>query len=112
LTGTHPTLNVRSDKDNIYVEALAPGLNMDGLDISVEQGVLRISGEKAALSTEIKPEDFHRRERAEGRFIRALRLPAEVDSEKVTAEYKNGVLRITLPKTEAAKPRQIQVKVA
>ena len=107
----YPLMNVSEDKDNVYVEALAPGLDPDTLQISVLQDTLRISGEKAALNDNIKPEAFHRRERAAGKFVRTMALPVEVNSDAVSAEYKNGILMITLPKTEKAKPKQIQVTV-
>lgn len=107
----YPLLNLSDDKEHLYVEALAPGVNPETLDISVLQNTLRVSGEKQAISGEIKPEAFHRNERSAGSFVRTLTLPVDVDSARVTAEYKNGVLRITLPKAEAAKPKQITVQV-
>lgn len=108
---TYPLLNVNEDNDNIYVQALAPGLDTDSLEISVQAGALRIAGEKAALNADIKPEAFHRRERAAGRFTRTLNLATEVDADKVGAAYKNGLLEITLPKAEKAKAKQIKVDV-
>ncbi|HOJ34636.1 MAG TPA: Hsp20/alpha crystallin family protein [Candidatus Hydrogenedentes bacterium] len=108
----YPMLNISEDRDAVYVEALAPGLDTETLEISVLNNRLRIAGEKQALSKDIKPEAFHRSERSAGRFVRTIDLPTEVDAEKVTAEYKNGMLLITLPKAEAAKPKQITVKVA
>ncbi len=107
----YPMLNVSEDRDAVYVEALAPGLDTETLEISVLHNRLRIAGEKQALSKDIKPEAFHRNERSAGRFVRTLDLPTEVDADKVTAEYKNGLLLITIPKAEAAKPKQITVKV-
>ena len=107
----YPMLNVSADNDHVVVTALAPGLDTEKLDISVEHDVLRIAGEKAALSGDIRPERFHRNERGAGRFIRTLTLPAAVDADKVTAEYRNGLLTVTLPKAETAKPRRISVSV-
>jgi HSP20 family protein len=108
---TYPLMNVSEDKDNIYVEALAPGLDPETIEISVLQNTLRIAGQKAALNPDIKPEAFHRNERGAGRFVRTLTLPVEADSDKVTAQYKNGLLLLTLPKHERAKPKQITVSV-
>jgi len=108
---TYPLLNLNEDKDNLYVEALAPGLNTDTLEVSVVRSTLRLTGEKLPLSEEIKPKTFHRNERGAGKFVRTLTLPVEVDGEKVTAEYHNGLLSVTLPKAEAAKPKQITIKV-
>jgi HSP20 family protein len=107
-----PLMNLGEDKDNVYIEALAPGLNPDTLEISVKQGQLRIAGEKASISPEVKPEAYHRNERNAGRFVRMMSLPTDVDSSKVTAQYKDGLLFITLPKAETVKPKQITVKVA
>lgn len=107
----YPLVNVSDDKDALYVEALAPGINPDTLEISVHRNALRIAGEKQALTTDIKPEAFHRNERGAGKFVRVVELPAEVNRDHVKADYKNGVLLITLPKAEAAKPKQISVHV-
>jgi HSP20 family protein len=73
---------------------------------------LTLSGEKPRAPGEIKPEAFHREERAAGKFVRSIELPVDVDETKVKAEYKNGLLLINLPKSEKAKPKQISVQVA
>lgn len=109
---SYPLSNVGEDADNIYVEALAPGLNVDSLQISVQQGQLSVTGEKSAITPEVKAEAYHRNERGAGRFVRTMTLPAEVNADKVNAQYKNGLLLITLPKAEEAKPKQINVEVA
>ncbi|MBN2312061.1 MAG: Hsp20/alpha crystallin family protein [Candidatus Hydrogenedentes bacterium] len=109
---SYPLMNLGEDKDNIYVEALAPGLNPESLDISVQQGTLRIAGEKPAISPDVKAEAYHRNERSAGSFVRSMELPTDVNAAKVKAQYKNGLLLITLPKAEAAKPKQIRVDVA
>ena len=108
----YPLLNVRDDRDNLYIEALAPGLNPETLDVAVINNALRIAGEKQRLSEEIKPEDYHRNERDSGKFVRTISLPVEVNSGAVTADYHDGLLRITCPKAEAAKPKQITVSVS
>jgi len=107
----YPLLNIGEDHDNIYVEALAPGLNPDTINVSVAGDQLAISGEKKALPKSVKPELVHRSERSAGQFSRSLSLPFGVESEKVRANYENGVLKIVLPKIEAAKPKQIRVQV-
>jgi HSP20 family protein len=80
--------------------------------VSVLQNRLTLSGEKSRVSAEVKPEAFHRNERASGKFVRTVDLPVEVDEAAIQAEYKNGLLVVTLPKAEKAKPKQISVKVA
>jgi len=107
----YPLINMRDDHDNVYVEALAPGLSPDSLQLTVHRDTLRIEGEKQAISGDIKPEQWPRSERSAGRFVRTITIPAEVDADSVNADYRNGILRITMPKTEKAKPRQIAVNV-
>jgi HSP20 family protein len=108
---TYPLLNISENHDNIYVDALAPGLDSSTLNVSVAGDQLTVSGEKKALPKSVKPELVHRSERSTGQFSRSLTLPINVESEKVRANYENGVLKIILPKTEAAKPKQIRVQV-
>lgn len=108
----YPLLNMSQDADHIYVEALAPGLDPKSLKITVVRDQLTISGEKMRTSEEVKPEAWHRNERAAGNFVRTITLPMEVEDAKTKAEYKNGLLTITMPKAEAAKPKQITVNVA
>ena len=106
----YPLVNLSEDSGNLYVEALAPGVDPKSLDLSVVQGALTIKGEKPGLA-QVSAEAYHRNERAAGRFVRTIELPADVDAAKVRAEYKNGLLLITLPKSEAAKPKQIPISV-
>lgn len=108
----YPLLNIAEDGDNVYVEALAPGLNPEKLEITVVNDSLRIAGEKPPVREDISPEAFHRSERSAGRFVRTTTLPAPVNSDKVSAEYKNGLLLLTLPKAEEAKPKKIAVSVS
>lgn len=107
----YPLVNLSEDEGNLYVEALAPGVDPKSLDLSVLQGALTIKGEKLGLA-QVTAEAYHRNERAAGRFTRTIELPVEVDATRVQAEYRNGLLVVTLPKAEAAKPKQIQISVA
>ena len=105
---SYPKVNLREDAGQYYVEALAPGVDPSSIDVTVERNTLRIAGDKLAPDPD-KVETVHRLERAAGRFNRSVLLPAEVDAAGVKADYRNGLLRVTLPKAEVAKPRQIKV---
>jgi HSP20 family protein len=96
------------------VEAMAPGVDPDTMQLSVVGNTLSIAGEKRRVAGDVQPEAFHRSERATGKFVRHIELPVEVvdvDEGKVQAEYTNGLLTVTLPKAEKAKPKQIAVQV-
>ena len=107
----YPLINLLEDKDNYYIEALTPGVDPQSMNVTATQGRLTLAGEKASVGN-IKLEAFHRNERASGRFVRAVDLPGEMNETQIQAEYKNGLLVVTLPKAEKAKPKQINVKVA
>lgn len=106
----YPLLNVRADENNVYIDALAPGLDPDSINLEIVKDQISISGEKPG-NADVKPESVHRSERAAGRFLRSLTLPYEVDAAKAAADYKNGLLHITLPKAEVVKPKRISVSV-
>lgn len=94
----------------LVLKAELPGLKREDIDVRVENNTLTLRGERKR-DTEVKDEQFHRVERAYGAFTRTFALPSTVDSEHVRADFKEGLLTITLPKREDAKPRQIEVKV-
>ena len=106
----YPLINLSQDRNNFYVEALAPGIDPKDLNISITGNTLTLSGEKTKHPEDIKPEAFHRSERAAGRFVKSVELPSPVNRDTVEAEYKNGILTITMPKMEEAKPKQITIK--
>lgn len=108
LSGWAPALDLYEDKDNLIVKAELPGMKKEEIDISLHDGCLSISGER---KTEKQFEDAEvcRAERFVGRFQRTVTLPSPVAGEKVKAQYQDGVLTITLPKTEEAKPKRIDV---
>jgi HSP20 family protein len=109
----YPLINLYEDQNTLYLEALAPGADPALFNINVVRDSLTISGEKRRSPGEVKPEAFHREERAAGKFSRSFQLPMEVDdNNNPNAEYKNGLLLVSLPKSEKAKPKQITVQVA
>ena len=107
----YPLINLHEDRDTLHVEALAPGVEPGSLELSVVGHTLTISGEKQRHPADITPEAFHRSEREAGQFKRSIELPLEVDSSNVTADYRHGLLLVTLPKADRAKPQQIPVQI-
>jgi HSP20 family protein len=99
-----------SGKHELVIKAELPDMSKDDIEITVENNGLSIRGEKK-MDASIQEDHFHRVERAYGVFTRTFTLPPTVDSGKVSADYKNGVLTITLPMKEEAKPKTIQVQV-
>ena len=109
--GVFPAMNVTEDKDNLYVRAELPGMKAEEINISATGNTLSIAGERR-IAPESEEASYHRRERESGTFHRTLTLPNDIDPGKVKAHYRDGILTLTLPKAEAAKPRQITVKAA
>jgi len=101
----------QTDAHELVLKAELPDMTREDIDITVENFVLTIKGEKK-VSSEVKDEQFHHVERRFGSFSRSFSLPRTVDSSKVSADYRNGVLTVRLPLREEAKPRQIKVDVA
>ena len=107
-----PAVDVRETGDELVLTAELPGLESTNVSVNVENNVLTISGEKTEeLATGGDDAQFHVIERRYGRFERSFRLPRSVDAEKVDARFKGGLLTVSIPKVEAAKPRKIDVKV-
>jgi len=107
--GVFPPINVTQDKDNFYVRAEAPGVKANELSISALKNRVSISG-KREIPPEHERTSYHRKERPEGSFSRTITLPNDVDASRVEARCASGILTVTLPKAEDAKPRQIVVK--
>jgi HSP20 family protein len=104
-----PALNIWEDDDNLFVEAELPGLELSDLEIYVSgENQLSLKGERKLPALE--KGTWHRQERGYGAFSRLVELPYAVKAERVTAQFRNGVLTITLPKREEVKPRKIEVK--
>lgn len=106
-----PALNVYQDADNLFVTAELPGVDVNDLEINVEGDTLHIKGQRKLPETD-KDVRYHRQERGSGQFSRTIHLPFPVNTEKVGAEMKLGILTITLPKADEAKPRKINIKTA
>jgi HSP20 family protein len=108
--GWAPALDLREDKDNLVATLELPGLKKDDIDVTVHEGILSVAGERKQEKEHNEAETY-RSERFYGRFQRTVSLPKPVKGEAVKAAYKDGILTVTLPKTEEAKPRQIEVNV-
>jgi HSP20 family protein len=104
-----PLVDIYEQDGNLVLKAELPGVDPKDVDIRVENNVLMLRGERK-LDAQVKRDSYHRVERAYGQFTRSFTLPTVVDTEKIDAQYKDGVLSVTLPKKESAKPRQIQIK--
>ncbi len=111
FNGWSPALYLYEDQDNLIVKAELPGMKRDEIDISFHAGTLTLSGERK-YEEQKEDAETYRAERFLGKFHRTLALPKPVEADKAQAAYKDGILTITLPKTEEAKPKQIQVNVA
>jgi HSP20 family protein len=104
-----PSVNVVEDNDGVQVIAEVPGVPKEEVKLQLHDGTLTISGERK-IPADVKDAELLRREIRYGSFSRTIQLPENVDAEKVTAECTNGVLRVTLPKHEAAKPKEISIR--
>ncbi|HEX4086964.1 MAG TPA: Hsp20/alpha crystallin family protein [Chthoniobacteraceae bacterium] len=106
-----PPLDVFQDKDHVFVKVELPGMKKEDIQISLHENTLTISGERKQ-EREVKEDDTYRSERFFGRFHRSVTLPVPVQGNHVKAQYKEGILAVSLPKAEEAKPKQIEVQVS
>lgn len=104
-----PDLDISETDKEIIVRAEVPGIEKDDIDITLTDGLLTIQGEKKHEDEE-KNEDYHRVERRYGSFARTLRLPSEVGHDQIDANYKDGVLKLVIPKPEKAEAKKIEIK--
>lgn len=106
--GWQPKVDIYENQGHIVLEAELPGMKREDFDLSVENNILTLQGERKFEKRD-EGDNYHRIERAYGSFTRSFVLPATVQTEDVAAEYKNGVLRVTLPKREEVKARRIEI---
>lgn len=104
----NPAVDIYEDDDAIVIKAELPGIDKDQITIDVKDRVLILKGERNS-ENEVEEENFYRRERVYGKFERAFTLPASIDPESVKANFKDGVLKIDVPKPEEQKPKQISI---
>ena len=103
-----PSVDIFENKDQIVLEAELPGMKQEDFDLTIENNVITLRGERKFEKTE-ETDNYHRVERSYGSFTRSFTLPQTVSAEEAKAEYSNGVLRVTLPKREEAKSRRIEI---
>ncbi len=106
-----PLVDIHETDDSLVLKADLPGINPDDVEVRVEDNTLYLKGERR-FEKEVKEENLHRLERSYGTFSRSFVLPNSVDSDKVQAAYKDGILTLTMPKREEAKPKTIKINVA
>jgi HSP20 family protein len=104
-----PAVDIREDADKYIVEAELPGMKKEEIEIELENGVLSIKGERK-FERKQESENYHFVERSYGNFYRSFSLPKNVDGENITAEYKEGVLHVAIPKKDEVKPKKVEIK--
>ncbi|PYJ07402.1 MAG: heat-shock protein Hsp20 [Verrucomicrobia bacterium] len=110
FSGWTPALDLYQNNDNIVAVVELPGMRKEDIELSLHDGTLTISGERKEEASQ-ENGNATRTERSTGKFRRSITLPTQVDVNKITASYKDGILTVTLPKAEEAKPRQIQINL-
>ena len=108
LWNWNPAVDIYEEDDALVVKAEIPGVDKEGIHVDVKDRILTIKGERTR-ENEVNEDKYYRREQTYGRFERAFTLPTDVDPEAIKAEYKDGVLKVKVPKTEQSKPKQITV---
>ena len=106
-----PAVDIYETENELVLQADLPEVDPKNVDVRVENQTLTIAGERNFEQKPSGSKGYHRIERSYGKFVRSFAVPATFDTEKIAAAYKNGVLTVTLPKKEAAKPRQIKVEL-
>jgi HSP20 family protein len=106
-----PPVDIYENGENLVLKVELPGINPDDVEIRVEDNTLYLKGERK-FEKEVKEQNYHRVERSYGTFTRTFSLPNSIDSDKVAANYKDGVLTLTMPKKEEAKPKTIKINVS
>jgi HSP20 family protein len=106
-----PPVDIFEKQDHLVIRAEIPGVQKEDMDLRIENGVLTLHGERKQ-DTEIREDAAHRVERVYGMFTRSFTLPTTVDAAKVTATYKDGILEVSVPKAETARPKQVEIKAA
>ena len=109
-SGYAPSIDIVEEKDKFLVRVDLPGFSKDDVSVTLQDNFLTIKGERKSEAVS-KDANYYRRERMHGSFSRTFELPGTVDAKKIDAHFRDGVLHVTLPKTEEAKPKQIEVKV-
>ena len=106
--GWNPVVDIYENEENIVITAELPGVDKKDMTVDVKGRVLTLKGERST-DNEVKEDNYYRRERCYGKFERCFTLPVEVDPEKIKADYKDGVLKIDIPKAEESKPKQVTI---
>ena len=110
-TRRFPLVNFSEDEGNVYIEALVPGVDPKNVDLSVLRNTVTITGERKAFPDR-QGQVVHRTELGSGKFSRTVELPIDIDPNKVTAQCKDGIMRVTLAKAEHAKPKKVEIAVS
>lgn len=111
--GSFPAVNIGVTPEAVDIFAFAPGIDPSKLDVTVDKGLLTISGERPRYAAEAEAKvNVYARERSDGAFRRVVSLPEDADPDRVSAKYRNGILRIQVQKREASRPRRIEIKDA
>jgi HSP20 family protein len=107
-----PAVDIFENENELVFKADLPDVSLEDIDVRVENQTLTVKGDRSFEAAKEGSKGFHRLERNYGKFVRSFAVPNAFDTDKVAAAYKNGVLTVSLPKKEAAKPRQVKVEVA
>lgn len=107
----YPTVDVSENRDEFLINAELPGMKKEDVQVSFANGSLKIEGERTQ-EKEDKDTNYHRVERSYGKFCRTFQVPTQIKADKISADFKDGVLKIRLPKAEEVKPKEIEVKIS